>query len=83
VATEYDFPATPPRAYAAPFVPLGAGEELHDVFEKAWAEADPLPHPDGFTWSAETYLIDYVAALLGTTPQAASAATDDGEDTPK
>lgn len=70
VATEHDFPNTPPRAYAAPFVPMGKGEELHDVFEKAWSDADPLPHPDGFEWTPETYLVDYVAALLGKLPAA-------------
>lgn len=80
VATEHDFPATPPRAYSAPFVPMGKGQELHDVFESAWREADPLPHPDGFKWTPETYLIDYVAALLGKSAAAFDDSTPDPQE---
>lgn len=75
LATPHDFPKSPPQAYVAPFVPLGRDEEIHDAFEKAWRDADPLPGPDGFVWTEETYLIDYVSALLGK-----SAAADSGED---
>lgn len=83
LATEHDFPESPPRAYAAPFVPLGHGEELYDAFEKAWREADPMPWPDSLKWSPELYLVDYVSALMGRAPAggdpAASGSGDDEE----
>ncbi|NOG52659.1 MAG: ThiF family adenylyltransferase [Chloroflexi bacterium] len=41
LATEHDFPESPPRAYAAPFVPLGHGEELYDAFRKGMARGRP------------------------------------------
>lgn len=81
LATEHDFPKSPPQAFAAPFSPLSKDEEMHDAFEKAWRDADPLPNPPGFTWTPDTYLVDYVAALLGkTTTGTADAAEIDGED---
>lgn len=80
LATEYDFPASPPKAYAAPFMPLSKGEEIHDAFEKAWRDADPLPRPDGFTWSPDTYLVDYVAALLGKLPESAVQEDDENDE---
>ena len=81
LATEHDFPKSPPRAYAAPFAPLGKDEEIHDAFEKAWRDADPLPTPDGFVWAEDAYLVDYVAALLGKSASDADSEIDeDGEE---
>lgn len=80
LATQHDFPKTPPLAYAAPFAPLGSDEEIHDAFEKAWRDADPLPSPDGFVWSEEMYLVDYIAALLGGTAQTANSDKDEDDE---
>jgi len=65
IATGWDYPATPPRAYQAPFTPLEKGEDIYDVFERAWRKAEPISDPDGWAWSPESYLTDYIAALTG------------------
>jgi hypothetical protein len=68
IATRWDYPSHPPRAYKAPFTPLGEGDDIYDVFERAWREAEPASDPDGWAWSDELYLTDYLAALTADQP---------------
>lgn len=82
IATPHDFPARPPRAYRAPFVPLGNDEDMYDAFQHAWASADPVKDPQGWDWSPDLYLIDYVHALENTTAAPAPAASDDDQEKP-
>lgn len=72
IATPYNYPDAPPRAYKAPFTPLEKGEDIYDVFGRAWRDAEPMSNPDGWVWSPDLYLTDYLDALT-------SAPTDDGE----
>ncbi|MDX2162122.1 MAG: hypothetical protein SF162_12410 [bacterium] len=75
VVTPHDYPAHPPRARIAPFIPMDGDDDLYAVFEQAWAQSQPLdPAPE--TWDADRWLVDYVGALaaahgLAFTPAAA------------
>lgn len=79
IATACDYPATPPRAYKAPFTPLEKGEDIYDVFERAWREAEPMSNPEGWVWLPDLYLTDYIAALTED-DSADEAANDDTEE---
>ena len=61
--TQHDYPQTSPQAYRAPF----ANElDLMDpvaTFQKLWPLATPLNDPEGWEWSSDKYLIDYVVAI--------------------
>jgi len=81
IATHWDYPATPPRAYQAPFTPLEKGEDIYDVFERAWREAEPVSNPASWVWAADLYLADYIAALVGDeTPLTPDDAPDNDEE---
>jgi hypothetical protein len=79
IATPWDYPARPPRAYRAPFVALNKDEDIYDLFERVWREAEPVSNPDDWTWSDELYLTDYMHALTGVQP---TPPDTDEEDTP-
>ncbi len=94
IATPHDCPASPPRAYHAPMVPMGADDDWYEVFGAMWADAQPLDDPDGWQWRNDdsdedhpTYLVDYVQALESAYPDIlraapSTAAGDDGSDDP-
>jgi hypothetical protein len=42
IVTPHDFPQHPASARVSPAVPMGADDDLQDVFEKAWAKAQPV-----------------------------------------
>ena len=63
LVTQHDYPQTSPKAYRAPF----ANElDLMDpvaAFQKLWPLATPIDDPEGWEWSSDKYLIDYVIAI--------------------
>jgi hypothetical protein len=63
LVTNYDYPKTPPRAFATPFISMSAEEDMYDMFEKLWAKATPVSDLPDFKWTEDTYLIDYVHAV--------------------
>jgi len=86
LVTPHDYPAHPPRARIAPFIPMGERDDMFAVFEQAWAQSQPIEiAPE--TWDSEHWLIDYVKSIAaakglslhptpvlgGAHPQAASA----------
>ncbi len=61
--TQHDYPASAPTAYRAPFT---SGLDLMDpvaAFDKLWQLASPVEDPEGWEWSSDKYLIDYVIAI--------------------
>ncbi len=63
LVTQHDYPASAPTAYRAPFT---SGEDLMDpvaAFDKLWQLAAPVDDPEGWEWSSDKYLIDYVIAI--------------------
>jgi hypothetical protein len=40
--TPADFPKHKPGIRAAPFIPMGSGDDMQAVFEKAWAQSEPI-----------------------------------------
>lgn len=78
IGTQWDYPRTPPVAYSAPFMKMNNDEVIYDVFTRMWAQAIPVKPPADFTWTTDTYLVDFVHALegvLGIERPAASEAT--------
>lgn len=61
--TQHDYPQTSPQAYRAP---LTNELDLMDpvaTFQKLWPLATPIDDPEGWEWSSDKYLIDYVIAI--------------------
>ncbi len=63
LATPWDYPTHPPTARIAPSVPIGADDDVYEVFAKLWADSKPLADPPGWQWKPETYLVDTLHAL--------------------
>jgi hypothetical protein len=63
LVTNADHPRTAPRAYVTPFMPMSADDDIYDMFEKLWAKASPVADLPGYTWTPDTYLIDFVHAI--------------------
>lgn len=60
VATEWDFPHTPPRAWTAPLARLDPDEDMYDVFDEAWGKAAPVTLPSDWRWTVEKTLLEFV-----------------------
>lgn len=63
IVTHHDFPKSAPKAYRAPFISMGDGEDLYAMFDKMWAQATLIDEPPGWKWSSDLYLIDYLSAI--------------------
>ncbi len=60
--TPHDYPAHPPRARIAPFIPMGEEDDLYQIFEQAWSQSQPIEiMPE--TWDDQRWLIDYVKEI--------------------
>jgi hypothetical protein len=77
LVTPWDYPVRRPTARVAPFIHMGSDDEVYEVFEQMWAQSVLVDDPPGWTWSAESYLIDYVRALEAAPP---ALQPDDGEE---
>lgn len=81
VATPYNYPHAPPQMRLAPFVNLGAGQAIADVFPAWWQTATPAaPAPD-FVWTTDKKLVDYIQAVeihhgIRPAPQAGESTND-------
>ncbi len=62
LVTDINYPETPPRVRLAPMSPVEEGE---DIFQRLWAESEPLQSEEiyGWTWSPDRMLLDLVHAL--------------------
>ena len=61
--TQHDYPQRTPRAYKAPFID---GLDLMDpvaTFHRLWQAATAVDDPPGWEWTADKYLVDFVAAI--------------------
>jgi len=63
LVTPVDYPHQPPSARIAPYVEIGADDNIVEIFEDAWAQSQPTVDPPGWTWAEGRHLIDYVFAL--------------------
>ncbi len=63
LVTHHDYPATKPLAYRAPFIKLADNEVIYDIFERMWRSAKLVNDPDGWVWSADKTLADYLLAI--------------------
>ena len=63
IVTPWNYPEEPPTARVAPFVQMGAEDDLYDVFEELWAKSEPVDDPPDWHWSDEHYLVDYIRVL--------------------
>lgn len=61
--TPADYPLKPPSARLAPYVEIGASDNIVEIFEDAWAQSQPVADPPDWTWAEGRHLIDYVFAL--------------------
>lgn len=78
ISTTHDYPHHAPRARIAPFVAMGADDDMYTVFAAAWRASQPLNVP--FTWTPESWLLDFIhaaekAAGIAHTPTATARAT--------
>jgi hypothetical protein len=63
LVTQHDYPKTKPIAYRAPFIKLGDTEVIYDIFGRMLAEAKKVTDPQGWVWSEEKTLADYLLAI--------------------
>ncbi|MFN8530347.1 MAG: hypothetical protein U0670_17235 [Anaerolineae bacterium] len=62
LVTPPDYPAAPPSARIAPFIPMSGDEDLFAIFERAWAQSKPVEAQPS-TWDADHWLIDFVKTI--------------------
>jgi hypothetical protein len=85
LCTPYDFPHKPPTARVAPFVSMLDEDDIYDMFEKLWAQSEPVADPPNWKWEQDQYLIDYVHAVedqVGITRAAVVAGDGEEEEKP-
>jgi hypothetical protein len=63
LVTPWNFPQAAPSARIAPFISMGADDDIYQVFEQMWGKSEPVSDPPGWQWAPERRLIDYVFAL--------------------
>jgi len=61
--TPADYPHKPPSARTAPYVEIGADDNIVEIFEDAWGKSQPVQNPPDWTWAEGRHLLDYVLAL--------------------
>ena len=59
--TPHDYPHRPPSVRTAPFIQMGAGDDMYKVFEQAWKASQPLSYD--LAWSPEKTLLEVVHAV--------------------
>jgi len=60
VATEHDYPKTPPRLQLAPYERFDPNDDFYDIFERFWLNSEVVETPKDFEWSIQTPLIDFI-----------------------
>lgn len=63
LCTPWNYPEQGPSARIAPFIQMGADDDMFEVFERLWEKSEPLTDPEGWEWSAERTLLEYIHAL--------------------
>lgn len=63
LVTQHDYPQTSPKAYRAPFTNERDLMDPVAAFQKLWPLATSIDGPEGWEWSSDKYLIDYVIAI--------------------
>jgi hypothetical protein len=63
LVTPWNYPQAAPSARVAPFAGIGEDDDAYEVFSDLWQRSEPVPDPEGWTWSPEHYLIDYAHAI--------------------
>lgn len=74
IVTDWNYPDARPQARIAPFKGIDTSMYIYDIFAQLWDNSREVPDPPGFTWQADSYLVDYIAAIetqMGTRPPAA------------
>jgi len=76
--TDHDYPKQAPEVRVAPFLPMGAGDDMYKVFETAFKRSQPLALE--LEWSPSLYLVDVVhAAEAKLNPTSPNARKSKGE----
>ena len=60
LATQADYPHSPPDVYKIPFASIQPGEDLYDLIRRQWTYAELVPDPDDFEWSPDKTLLEYI-----------------------
>ncbi len=86
IATQHDYPHTPPDIYTLPFNSIQPDEDLYDLMNRIWTYAELIEDPEDWEWSPEKTLLEYVFVVeaelgLGPVPLA-DGASDDTQATP-
>ncbi len=72
VVTNWDYPKSAPYARVAPLKGITSDMYIYDIFEKLLANSQPIEPVDGFKWSSNMRVVDFIAAIeekQGTRPQ--------------
>ena len=63
LVTRWNYPDAAPYACAAPFTHMDPTIDMYENFERLWPHAERVDDPPGWTWTPDTYLIDYIHAI--------------------
>ncbi len=63
ICTEWNYPSTKPSIRIAPFARIDPNAHIFEIFQQFWQKSQPIAEPPNFTWSAQSHLADYVAAI--------------------
>lgn len=63
VITDWNYPNVQPRVRVADFTGVDATQYVFHVFAELWEKSAPAPQPDNFTWTNESFIVDYLAAI--------------------
>jgi len=61
--TEHDYPVSEPKAYIASSMHGLDLMDPVDTFGKLWEHAEPVENPDGWQWSPDKNLLEYLMAI--------------------
>ncbi|MEM6282841.1 MAG: hypothetical protein AAF787_11655 [Chloroflexota bacterium] len=60
IATQHNYPHSPPDIYTLPFASIQPDEDLYDLMERIWTHAELVEDPDDWEWNTGKTLLEYI-----------------------
>jgi len=60
IATQADYPSSPPDVYTVPFSGIHPGEDIYELMARQWTYAELIEEPEDFEWTPGKTLLEVV-----------------------